>query len=188
MEIIDNFLLKKDNKEILELLTHNNFNWFLSGEKYTVKKKHHNKLNKKFKNIYDYIQFTHVFYYVKNKNKINSNYFYLIKKFCETFLNKKRLEKLEILRAKANLQTKLPNLKKHHHNTPHKDFKSDHKVLLYYVNDSDGDTHFFKNNKIFKSISPKANRLVVFDGNILHTGSHPIKSDYRIVLNINCIW
>ena len=80
---------------------------------------------------------------------------------------------------------------KNNHNTPHKDFEDpyvDHNVLLYYVNDSDGDTHFFKENKIVKSVSPKANRLVVFDGNILHTGCHPCKAHTRIVINIDCIW
>ena len=62
-----------------------------------------------------------------------------------------------------------------------------HKVFLFYINDSDGDTFFFNNKEIFKRITPKKNRLVIFDGNIKHAGTHPIKSEKRIVLNIDGI-
>ena len=56
--------------------------------------------------------------------------------------------------------------------------------LLYYVNDSDGDTIFFdKNIRMIKRVNPKKNRAILFDSNILHAGSNPIKSKKRIVIN-----
>ena len=45
------------------------------------------------------------------------------------------------------------------------------KVILYYVNDSDGDTLFFDNKdklNIIKRVSPKKGRVVHFDNNKLH--------------------
>ena len=56
--------------------------------------------------------------------------------------------------------------------------------LLYYVNDSDGDTKFFDNdyNQI-QSVTPKKGRSVFFNSNLLHAGSNPIKNDVRIVVN-----
>ena len=59
-------------------------------------------------------------------------------------------------------------------------------VILFYLTDTDGDTYFYdKNHKIIDSVSPKANRAVLFDGLCLHSSSKPTKSDRRIVLNIN---
>ena len=145
-----------------------------------------------YKNILEGTQLTHLFYAYKDlgqgRNKINSPYITIIKSFTKLFLTKYKIKTMEIFRAKVNLQLKLSNGKKHHHNTPHKDFENpfmDHNVLLYYVNDSDGDTHFFKGTKIVKSVSPKANRLVFFEGDVIHTGMSPNKHKNRIIINSN---
>jgi hypothetical protein len=60
-----------------------------------------------------------------------------------------------------------------------------HKVILLYINDSDGDTYFYENNKIINSITPEKNKAVLFDGDIYHSSSKPLKNSRRIVLNIN---
>jgi hypothetical protein len=59
------------------------------------------------------------------------------------------------------------------HYAPHTDLPFDHYVVLYYVNDSDGDTVFFQNGKIVKRVSPKRGRLIIFDGRIEHGGGIP---------------
>jgi hypothetical protein len=41
--------------------------------------------------------------------------------------------------------------------------------------------------EILERVSPKANRLVLFDGNLLHTGSSPTKHKNRILINSNYI-
>lgn len=77
-------------------------------------------------------------------------------------------------------------IKKNHHN-PHTDYDFDHITVLYYVNDTDGDTFFLDNGKnIIDSISPKKGRIVVFDGNQIHASSSPSKG-IRVVVNINYI-
>tara|TARA_B110000977_G_C11090784_1_gene496777 strand:- start:469 stop:1050 length:582 start_codon:yes stop_codon:yes gene_type:complete len=70
---------------------------------------------------------------------------------------------------------------------PHTDLKYKHYVVLYYVNDSDGDTVFFnKHNKIIKRVTPKKGRVVVFDGSILHGGGIP-KISPRAVVNFDIL-
>ena len=59
-------------------------------------------------------------------------------------------------------------------------------VIIYYVNDSDGDTCIFDNEgKVQHRISPKKGRFLVFDGNRKHAGSHPYHANYRVVINSN---
>jgi hypothetical protein len=70
------------------------------------------------------------------------------------------------------------------HYAPHTDLPFDHWVVLYYVNDSDGDTVFFDNGHIVKSVSPKRGRAVLFNGNILHGGGIP-KSNPRSIVNFD---
>jgi hypothetical protein len=38
---------------------------------------------------------------------------------------------------------------------------------------------------IQQQISPKQGRCVIFDGNQVHAGMHPIATDYRTVINFN---
>ena len=83
-------------------------------------------------------------------------------------------------------------INKIHRHTPHTDMQNTkdphrpHKVILFYLNVSDGDTYFYdKEHKIIDSVTPKENRAVLFDGSILHSSSKPIEFARRIVLNIN---
>lgn len=96
---------------------------------------------------------------------------------------------VNILRVKANKYPKydVPEGKKYH--TPHIDTETPHAVILYFANDSDGDTVFFNNKKtpweVKQSISPKAGRVVLFDGSIYHASNSPTQHDDRITVNIN---
>ena len=77
-------------------------------------------------------------------------------------------------------------------NFPHVDAEYPHDVLLYYINDSDGDTIIFNEKKGFcgtptikQTIKPKKGRLVMFNGHHLHAGELPRTNEKRLVLNIN---
>jgi hypothetical protein len=80
------------------------------------------------------------------------------------------------------------------HNTPHVDDSVPHWVLIYYVNDSDGDTFIFNETgdqinisslTIQHRVTPRQGRIVIFDGKYLHAGMHPTLSDFRSVINFN---
>ena len=89
------------------------------------------------------------------------------------------------IRVKCNLNLNKTGYKKTSHQPIHIDVSSkENKSLIYYVNDSDGDTIFFnKKLKEIKRVTPKKNTAVLFDSNILHCGCNPIKSSMRGVIN-----
>ena len=101
------------------------------------------------------------------------------------------LETYNVFRLRWGMTT---TLNKIHRHTPHTDMQNSsdayipHKVILFYLRDSDGDTYFYdKEHKIIDSVTPKENRAVLFDGSTLHSSSNPIEFVRRIVLNINLI-
>lgn len=88
---------------------------------------------------------------------------------------------------------------------PHVDFDYAHQTALLYVNDSDGPTVLYNekynpalgigSQEKYKSIKdrltvgatiePKENRLIVFNGLHYHSGTLPVTSARRVVMNIN---
>jgi hypothetical protein len=71
---------------------------------------------------------------------------------------------------------------------PHIDMNQNHWVLLYYINDSDGDTVLFEDDKEtqIQRVSPKKGRMVFFDGSIPHCGSRSA-TNTRSAINFNFI-
>jgi hypothetical protein len=64
----------------------------------------------------------------------------------------------------------------------HVDQNFPHYVILYYVNDSDGETIFVDSGM---EISPVAGRFVIFDGTKTHRARLVKESKQRIVFNFN---
>jgi len=116
------------------------------------------------------------------------------KDILQTFAKKHGIEVKEVLRIKANILNKTD--KQNHIHPPHVDMTIPHMVLLYYVNDSDGDTIIFHQKHssdqdpvltVNRSISPKAGSAIMFDGLTYHSSSSPQYTEERIVININFI-
>jgi hypothetical protein len=186
-EVYDNIISIEQSTEILKVLQSPQFPWFLSAGFYTASKEDIESKSKKFKNLKEYLQFVHTFYSYSNVNfntEVNSAYVKLVNDIINAYMNREKIDTLKIIRCKANFQTQHSNNNSSLHNTPHKDFYIPHTVMLYYANDSDGDTILFdKDEKEYARISPKKGRILVFNGNYLHAGSHPFKSECRIVIN-----
>ena len=105
--------------------------------------------------------------------------------------NTKMPEFSDFRRIKINLAPKRESNTLYH--TPHVDFDQPHWTIIYYVNDSDGPTFFFKQRydgtkqklQIEQKVEPRQGRFVLFDGLQYHTSSNPQYNDMRCVINFN---
>jgi len=170
VSIIDNFYPRQD--EIENLLTSDDFGWFISKDSVDPKDV------PDLPNVRESWFFTHV---LKHGDLINSSFYVKLNDLSE-YTN---MRDKSIFRIRANLSVPQPGNEKDHMLPPHKDeLDENYYSLLYYVNDSDGDTLFFKDDfELIERVSPKKGRCVIFNSSIYHCGQLPIKSDKRIVIN-----
>lgn len=115
--------------------------------------------------------------------------------FFEELTQRFGYTKDDLIRARLGLKQPKFDHKDENYNLPHVDYNDPHDTIIYYLNDSDGDTRMFKENQktsqdpktfnVDQRIQPKANRLVLFDGLQYHTASNPINTTRRVILNIN---
>lgn len=89
---------------------------------------------------------------------------------------------------------------------PHVDLQIPHKTALLYLNDSDGDTLIYnetfdlnanvssydyykttlnKNVTVAETSSPKANKMIWFNGNVYHSSTTPTITPRRLAINFN---
>src|SRR5262249_22323470 len=116
------------------------------------------------------------------------------KHLLEAFLGKHGLVPTRLLRIKANLlvRSAVPGGPKPF--PPHVDIPKPHWVMIYYVNDSDGDTLIFDKNypdwanaTVVHAVGRKRGRAIFFDGRHYHCGTIPAQNDVRVVLNYNFV-
>lgn len=194
MKVIDDFIPKDDQNQLENLFLNNNYFPYYY-EYNTVIGKIQEESVSNISNIILQSQFVHKLY---DCGEISSTaYTEVMNLFRGT-----GIESLSPQRIKVNLlQTPFDRSKGIYH-TPHVDHGDDGYVsLLYYVNDSDGDTYFFdkttydnyslerykeyvNNLTVEKRVSPKKGRVVIFDSNRFHAGSPPFNHNSRCVLNM----
>lgn len=182
--IFDNILSDKEATHIEECFRNNKFPWFLSAgyNHYTVDKSTYQK-SCMHGSSGEFVLMTHTFYLDSIRNSEN----YLISDFIlDKFLQRTATPFERLIRSKANLQLKFSSDRLY--STPHVDSDQLHKVLIYYVNESDGDTFFFDSSlNIVDQIPPKKGRFALFDGSVLHSAGFNKHSDLRINVNLNYI-
>lgn len=99
----------------------------------------------------------------------------------------------DIHKIKTNMNLKDPSFKDIYH-PPHMDHKStEYFTLIYYIKDSDGPTRIFNksatdaqpynNLKVIGEVHPKKGTALLIKSNRLHTGTCPIESENRLVIN-----
>lgn len=187
----DNFLSLEQVLKVRQTITNNNKDIFWHVRKGTTDIKKYLKLENNNIKISEDKQYVHAASF--NETKM-SNIHDLGTNILNTFVKKHGIEIKEILRIKANILNKTD--KQNHIHPPHVDMTIPHLVLLYYVNDSDGDTVIFNQKyssqqdptlTVNQTIAPKAGAAIVFDGLTYHSSSSPQYTGERIVLNINFI-
>tara|TARA_B100000085_G_scaffold55142_1_gene48262 strand:- start:257 stop:799 length:543 start_codon:yes stop_codon:yes gene_type:complete len=128
--------------------------------------------------------FSHVAYR-KNKNDMQqSKYFDILLPVLFEAVDryKKGHEVQDVYRIRCAMFVRNQNNGNH---VAHIDQGFKHHVMLYYVNDSDGPTSFYDDDKVIKQIHPKKGRCVIFPGEIYHASSCPKEHVNRIVINYN---
>lgn len=120
---------------------------------------------------------------------------------ADSFTNLSGIKPNNFIRIKINLQTPVINNDCNKYNGAHVDRYTPHSTLIYYLNDSDGDTFVF--NEVFdesdpktwpqnvvptikERITPVANSLYQLDSGLrYHSSSNPITADRRYTINFN---
>ena len=137
--------------------------------------------------------FSHV--YVEAEDGICSNFHNLFSGLIQNSCKKLKMKKIDIIQGRSFLSTPT-NIPKEDVDTPHYDMDAPHFVMLYYVNDSDGDTIIYNEKTKFdtchaddemkftikKKVSPKQGRVVLFDGIHFHTAEQP-NHNLRCIVN-----
>ena len=137
------------------------------------------------------------YYFITDKTNIfdyHNDMLMIVNAACD----KINFTKKDCLQGRSFLQLPL-NLKDRNIDTPHVDADIEHLVVLYYVNDSDGDTVIYENKFkgydnvplmtdliLKKRVSPKAGRVVIFNGSHWHTSYQP-EHNNRCIVNYNII-
>jgi len=199
--VLDNVVPQEMADKFETIVTDGYFPWYL------IRDIHAHKLTDEsnYRIVYDEntvntIQLGHDVFNKENVDKeINSSIYNEVSVICDHCCEQFDIRP-QYLSQRLNMLGQNLSIKEGKYNTPHIDSRfSDSYSMLYYVNDSDGDTIIFnetideKNKKrpekltIKKTITPKKNRAVLFIGNYFHTSTNPTNNDKRIVLNVNLI-
>ena len=134
-------------------------------------------------NVIDKGQIIHHLYY---DHKPQSEHY----EFFRTVFDETKIPVKQMLRMKINVTFPLIGYREHNHQMCHQDINNPKqrpdlrfKSLIVYINESDGDTMFFEDNKIIKRIKHERGKGILFDSGLTHAGQNPMNSDSRIVLN-----
>ena len=162
MEVIDNFLPFLQFKQLQSVILSRKFSW----------------------NFHDGIvgpndgqcQFTHVFFDI-SYGGILSNYYSLF----DIVQQKLRVSRLDRIKSNLNPKTVFHRKGGYHTDNNPSDPYQHTKTAVLYLNTNNGWTEFKKGGKV-KSV---ANRVVIFDSNLEHTGVTCTDEQRRVVVNFN---
>ena len=157
LKVIDNFLPEYQFKQIQDMLIEKDpiFPWYYNDD---ICYENDGKF-----------QFTHTFY---NHNDGTKSYYYSLLDACQNKLGVKKL-----VRIKANLNTRTLF---HRKTGWHYDFE-DMTTSILYINTNNGWTAI----KGYGKVENVANRMVIFDSNLQHTGVTCTDQNRRVMINFN---
>jgi hypothetical protein len=188
MIILEDIVPQHFQNEIEQTILGESFPWYYNKDTAEIDNKYACTVDEKTRDV---TQFVHSF---KSTNTV-SNYFSLVTPFLvilESKFNRSFADR--VIRIKTNLIPRHSNFPEDFYNAPHTDWGSvdpetKSETLLYYVNDSDGDTFIFNEKPpsngltIKHRISPKKGRAILFESDHLHAGQPPRFADERCVIN-----
>jgi hypothetical protein len=169
--ICDDVLSDEEIDEIESTLTHPTFNWFYQNSTNLIKY----NTNIPF--------MCHL--YIRD-GRVNSNKSNLAIQLLDKFCDSTDFKYEKVLRAQTNLLFKQSQ---ETISPPHVDDLAKHHVLIYYVNDTDGDTLIYGEDRstVIEKVTPKKGRFFLFDGSLYHSATAPITHQIRLVFNYNIV-
>ena len=198
-QVFENVISTKEQDTILEFMESNHKNWHFYSYVSAVF------------NPVSNVQFPGYTYNIEKSDAEKfEKIFPILKKIESTVCEKINLKFLQNDRYKLNCQPPVGEYTTDElYRNIHYDRITEHVVLIYYANDSDGDTLLFKNKKgydlvsnrltmleanegkyenveLAQSITPKKGKAVVFDGKLLHCAGWS-KVANRYVVNLNMV-
>ena len=169
MQVIDNFLPEYQFKQLSNVILSNYFSWYFND---CIVLPDENGYDDKA------YQFTHCLFTIE-RGGISSDRYPLFD-IVQQKLGVKRLD-----RIKMNLNTRtIFHRKTGFHNdqrSPNDVHPLHQKTAVFYLNTNNGWTEFKKGGKV-KSV---ANRIVIFDSNLEHTGVTCTDEKRRVIVNFN---
>jgi hypothetical protein len=192
IKIYDDILETAESNHIEQFLKDPRFPWFFADTKdFSTVHPEYSKIDSD-SNTRETILLGHTFYLDGEQQSLN----YKISDFIlDRFISRSGISFKSLIRSKANLQFKSAEFDRTNYTTPHVDSLSLHSVLIYYVNDSDGNTVLFdrefgqdkKEYNIIKEVEPKKGRFLLFDGKHYHAAKFSLINDVRININFNIL-
>jgi hypothetical protein len=192
IQIYDNILTLAEQDHVENFLRDPKFPWYLA-----VNKMHHSVDQETFllhgdEDTRETLLLGHDFY--RNSQRNSENY-KLSDFILDRFLSNTGIKIQELIRSKANLQSKAAWLDRLHHTTPHVDSLLEHTILIYYANDTDGNTVIFDRiagdsktqYNIIKEVEPKKGRFLLFNGKYYHAAKFALEHDIRLNINFNFV-
>ena len=163
VKVYDNFLKEEDHQRICEVMLSGTFPWYMNHIL-------EDGIPGMEVDPLDNLEFTHFFFHNYYEP---SSYIGLISPLIEK-INPKAL-----VRIRAALMVKRDRIEADAYHVDVNNYNC--KTAIYYLNTNNGYTKFESGQKI-DSI---ANRFIVFDSNLRHTGSLTTDSKYRALINFN---
>lgn len=185
-EVIDDFLPRPYFEEIKDLLEGHNFPWFYKKNIIYPSPKDECLGNFGFDN-----------FAINNGVQNHKDFALMLTGFLGQLLQVTGASKVSKCRADITLYSQ----EKYQH-SPHVDLWEDHIACVFYVTNSDAETVLFEEKcysyeqyismdlsdlTVKTKITPKENRLLFFDGHLLHTGHSPSEHRHRIIINTDLV-
>ena len=165
MEVIDNFLSPYHFRQIKDGVLSDVFPWFYNDIIVLPDED-------------DLYQFVHNFYNIDRGGITSEDY-----PLCDAIQQKLGVKRLDKIKLNLNTRTVFNRKTGYHTDQRHPkgDYPLHQKTAVFYLNTNNGWTEFKKGGKV-KSV---ANRIVIFDSNLEHTGVTCTDEKRRVIVNFN---